>query len=249
LWSLQMRDGWAKDVLFASLLLLGASIKETGLLAGPLYYSLQARRWVDWKLGIRTAAVMVPAVVFTVIVRTMIPAWNDNDAYTTMLGPNLSWVNEGTARYDVATAFRLNMKLYSQASPINLLRLFTYNSIGLLLFLPLFAWRENRDLLLRWAPYVLPILASLLIALNADRRLGSMLFLLLPMSIIGSKHLGAALGIPFHWWIGIFGLQFALNLLQPLTAILPFDLAAAAFLGSVALAWNFRPRVPDPLKD
>jgi hypothetical protein len=237
---LQMSDGWRKPLLFTVLLALGATVKETTVLVGPLYYSLQARRWVDFRLGMQTALVMTPAIVLTVILRTMIPDWNDNDAYTARLGPQLTWVTEGTARYDLVTAFKINMMVYERSSAINLLRLFTYNSIGLLLFLPFFAWRRNRELLLRWTPYWAPVLASLLIALNADRRLSSLLFLLLPMGLHGLEKLGAALGFPASWWIPIFGLQVLLNLLQPLTPTVPFDLAAAVFLFSVGVAWNLR---------
>jgi hypothetical protein len=84
-------------------------------------------------------------------------------------------------------------------------------------------------------PYWLPTLATLLIAVNADRRLGSLFRVLILAGLNGVHALARRLGVDVRSFAIMFLLQFALLLLKRNVPIIPFDLSAAVFLAS--LCW------------
>src|SRR5262249_51528713 len=136
----------------------------------------------------------------------------------------------GQASYDLMDGLRGNWEVYRQMSPINVLRLFTFGSMGLLMFLPFLDLKRNKEVLLRWLPYVGMVAASLLIALNADRRIGSCFPVLILAGIYGLEEFSKSTRIPVEWWQMAFLLQFALLLLKRDVVNNPFDLVAAVFL-------------------
>ncbi|MBV9612921.1 MAG: hypothetical protein JO091_10635, partial [Acidobacteriaceae bacterium] len=223
------------DFLCAAALALGVLTKETVALAGPLFYSLKATRLWDASRFKRFLLVFAPCVCILVAVRILIPAWNDRDDYVQSLPFIYTQVSAGQVKYDLKTAFLGTIDTYRAVTSINLVRLFSYGSLGLQLFLPFFALGPNKQVLLRWAPYWIPILASLLIALNADRRLGSLFPVLIVMGLNGVGQLGAKLNAGMADFCVIFSLQLLLLLLSKDVQIVPFDLAAAVFL--LSLAW------------
>src|SRR5581483_9039798 len=173
------------DWLCAAALAIGMFTKETLVIVIPLHYTLKAAQLIDFRRALRTMLVGAPAIAVYIGLRLAIPAWNDNDAYVQSLPFRYTQVSAGMVKYDLATAFRGTMQVYRSMPPIDLLRLFTWGSLGIFLFLPLFAPKENRVLLLRWTPYWLGVCATLLIALNADRRVGSLFPVLIVMGLAG----------------------------------------------------------------
>lgn len=127
------------------------------------------------------------------------------------------------------------LRTYRGMRAIDLVRLFTSGSLGISLFLPLFDIRTNRILLLRWSPYWVPVTGSLLIALNADRRVGSLFPVLIPAGLNGIRVLADRLEASAKDFQVIFLIQFALLLLNKDFHVIPFDLVAAVFLAS--LCW------------
>ena len=232
-----------QDFLCAAALALGMFTKETLMVAVPLHYSLKAAGLFDMKRLRRSILVGAPAVIVFVAIRMLIPAWNDRDDYVRSLPFIYTQVSAGKVNYDLRTAFEGTIRTYRDYTPVDLLRLFTWGSLGVPFFLPFFDLKENRKLLIRWAPYVFPILATLLIALNADRRMGSLFPVLIVMGLNGVRALSARLDASTRDFQVIFLLLFALQLLKTNVAIVPFDLSAAVFLFSIGwLLYRRQPR-------
>jgi hypothetical protein len=226
------------DWAFALTLVLGITVKETVALVGPLFYTLRARRWIDGPLLVRTILVGLPAFAVLVGIRIMIPAWNKDLAYVGSLPAIYTEVHEGKADWDPISGFIANVNVYAHMSPINVLRLFTFGSMGLLMFLPFLDLRRNKELLLRWLPYVGMVAASLLVALNADRRIGACFPFLILAGIYGLEEFSKSTRIPVEWWQVAFLLQYALLLVKRDVVNNPFDLVAAVFLVTLIVMYH-----------
>lgn len=224
-----------RDYLCAVALLFGVFTKETVMVVVPLHYTLKASRMWDLGRMKRSVLVALPAVGAFVAIRLAIPAWNDHAAYVRSLPYLYTQVSGGDVRADVWTLFHAVMREYRGVPTIDLIRVFTWGSLGIPFFLPLFAPRENRNLFLRWAPYWAPIVGSLFIALNPDRRVGSFFPVLIVAGLNGVRALAARLGVEVKEFLLVFLLQFLLLLLKKSVPIVPFDLAAAVFI--VSLSW------------
>ena len=223
------------DYLCAAALALGIACKETLAVVIPLHYTLKAAGLWDFKRLRRSVLVAAPAVCVFAAIRILIPAWNDRDDYVRSLPFIYTQVSAGLVKYDLLTAFKGTMSAYRGESVINLLRLFTWGSLGIHLFLPFFAWRENKNVWLRWSPFWIPTLGTLLIALNADTRLASLFPVLLVTGLNGVRNLARRLAVNIEDFYVVFLVQIALLLLKKDVSIVPFDLEAAAFLAS--LCW------------
>ena len=218
------------DLLFLLALVVGVTVKETVILAGPLYYSLKATSLWDWRHFKKFIVLFAPALCVLAVIRALIPAWNDRDAYVNSLPFIYTQVSAGMVKYDLVTAFRGTIDVYRQFTPINLVRTFTYGALGVQLFLPFFAPRTNREPLLRWAPYWIPVLLSMLIALNPDRRISSLFPVLIILGLNGLDALARVLNLKTGHFLVLFGLILAMLLLKTDVAIVPFDMQAAAAL-------------------
>lgn len=223
------------DLACAIALALGMFVKETLLVTIPLHYSLKAKRLFDWQRLKRTMLVAVPAICVFVGIRLLIPAWNDRDDYVHSLPFKYTQVSAGLVRYDLRTAFEGTIHTYRTFPPVDLVRMFTWGSLGILLFLPFLNIRENKNVLLRWLPYALPTVLTLFIALNPDRRLGSLFPMLIVMGLNGLRVLGERLGATTRDFQIIFLAEFALLLLKKDVNVPPFDFDAAVFIAG--LCW------------
>lgn len=232
------------DWLFVLSLALGVVAKETVLLIAPLYYTLKAEKFWDWPRIKRTVLVCLPGVCVLVAIRILIPAWNDRPDYVASLPVIYTQVSGGYTKYDFKTAFfgTTHYGLYRDMSSINLLRLFSYGSLGVQLFLPFFAPRANKEVLIRWAPYWLPTVASLFFALNPDRRLCSLFPVLIIMGLNGLQVLAERLEVELSQFTVLFAAITALLLMKKDTPIVPFDLVAAVFIGGLCWMVARKPR-------
>jgi hypothetical protein len=224
-----------KLLLCAILVALGVTAKETVLLTVPLYYTLKCRKLWDPRYFLRVLTVGAVGVCALITIRTLIPAWNDRPEYVRSLPSIYTEVAFGEAKYDLKAAFHGTINEYRKETPIDLVRIFTYGSLGILFFLPLFAPSANQTVLIRWLPYWLPVLASLLIAVNPDRRVSSLFPVLIVAGLNGIKTLQDRLTLRDRDLVALFSVLLALLLLKKNVPILPFDLSAATFL--VWLSW------------
>jgi hypothetical protein len=240
-----------KDLLFVVALVLGVLVKETVILAGPLYYSLKADSWWDARRLKRFVLVFAPGVIVLITVRLLIPAWNDREAYVQSLPFIYTQVSSGMVKYDLLTAFRGTMWTYQQFSPVNLVRMFTYGSLGLFLFFPFFAPRANREPFIRWLPYFLPVIGSMFIAVNPDRRVSSLFPILIILGLNGIAVLARVLSLNTNDFLVLFSMTLALVLFKKDVTVVPFDLEAAVFLGWLVyvVVRKSRTAPPSPLPD
>jgi hypothetical protein len=236
------------DYLCAAALALGMSCKETLAVVVPLHYTLKATRLWDLPRLRRSVVVALPAAIVLVGIRILIPAWNDHADYVRSLPFIYTQVGGGRVKYDLLTGFQDVVDAYRGMSAINLLRLFSWGSLGIHLFLPFFAIRENKNVLLRWTPFWLGIGASLLIALNADRRLGSLFPMLIVMGLNGVRALAKHLGASIADFQVVFAIQFAVLLLKKDVPVVPFDFEAAVFIASLCWVISRAKRRSPPLR-
>ena len=236
------------DWLFVLSLAVGVVAKETVLLIAPLYYSLKAEKLWDWPRIKRTVIVCLPGVCVLAAIHILIPAWNDRPDYVASLPAIYTQVSGGYTKYDLKTAIfgTTHYEMYREMSSINLLRLFSYGSLGMQLFLPFFAPRANKEALIRWAPYWIPTVASLFFALNPDRRLCSLFPVLIIMGLNGLNVLAERLKVPLSQFTVLFAIITALLLMKKDTPIVPFDLVAATFLAGLCWMVARRPRSLSP---
>lgn len=233
-----------QDLPLALTLALSATVKETVILVIPLIYTIRASRFVDWKLAIRTAVVALPCFIILAAIRLAIPAWNDNAAYVESIGPQLSQVHVGTATHNYFDALqRISAYRFETQSPINIIRELTWGSGGLFFILPLLAIRENLVNLLRFAPFLGLTYYGWLMALNFNRRLGAAFPLLIFMAVITLRSWSSSWNIRLVAFIPLFIVQYLLNLMQPVTAEVPFDYAAGVFLLSLGVIYSFREKL------
>jgi hypothetical protein len=224
-----------RDYLCAIALAAGMFSKETLAVVAPLHYTLKATRLVDASRLKRSLLVVAPAICVLVGIRILIPAWNDRADYVNSLPFIYTQVSAGDVKFNVVIGFHGVLRSYRGMRPIELLRLFTWGSLGIQMFLPFFNIRDNLLVLLRWAPYWVAVVGSLLVALNADRRVGSLFPVLIVMGLNGLSALARRLRLPLRDFQAVFLLQFGLLLLNKDVPLVPFDLVAAAFLGG--LCW------------
>jgi hypothetical protein len=239
------------DWLCACALAAGMFTKETLIIVVPLHYTLKAKGLWDLPRLKRTAWVALPAICVFIGIRTYIPAWNNRPDYVQSLPFIYTQVSAGDVDYTLKNGFLGVLRTYRDISPINLLRLFTWGSLGLHLFAPFFSLRKNGNVFLRWAPYWLVVLGTLLMALNADRRLGSLFPVLIVAGLNGIGALADRLGASISDFQIVFLIQFLLVLLKKDVYVVPFDLGAAAFVASlcwlVAKSGRMRERTAAPV--
>ena len=248
-----------RDILLALTLALGATVKETIVLIVPLVYTIRAQRLIDFRLLIRTALIGLPTLLVLLGIRQWIPPYNEMDSYVRQMGPQLTQVHLGTATFSFLDALHRVTEVHLHESPVNILRELTYGSVGILWILPFFAIRSvettafstsggiarssNLILLLRFLPFLALTYLGYFMALNVDRRFAYAFPFWIMMSLNGVRSLAANWNIHIAWFVPIFLFQYALNLLQPLTAALPVDIAVGTLLITLGMLFSFRDRL------
>lgn len=226
-----------RDVLFAVALLVGVSFKETVALAGPLYYTMRVQTLrPDWSLLWRSVVLGLPAMLVMLGIRLWIPSYNGDPAYVAQVGPHLSDVHTGVSEYTFAIGWTIVKEALGKTSAINILRMFTFGSIGIHFFLTVLGVRLKPDLLLRWSPVLVPTGLSLFAALNADRRMGSFFPFLIVCSLLAMRYLSERIRLSQEVFVLAMAVQWAALLLKRDVVILPADLALGLFLTVIGTA-------------
>jgi hypothetical protein len=245
-----------RDILLAVTLVLGAIVKETIVLIIPLVYTIRASRGIDLRLLMRTAFIGSPALLVLVVLRLWIPPYNDVESYVRQMGPQLTQVHLGTATFGFLDALHRVTAARLLETPVNIARDLTYRSVGILWILPFFALRSIRPcsvpnrseiarssnlmLLVRFLPFLALTYLGYFMALNVDRRFTYAFPFWIMMSLNGVRSLASSWNIHIVWFLPIFLFQYILNLIQPLTAAVPVDIAVGALLITLGILFSFR---------
>ncbi len=181
---------WAirrQPAAFALTLLVGVAAKEAVLFALPLWYTLGAKRLVDWRLARETVILAIPAVVLLATVRVLIDARNADLDYAATLPAHLQEFRAYIPGYNYLDLLRdigWDIRAHDRTSDTFLL--YTTGTWGVpLLALVAIGVARNPVLALRLAPFMVLVYAQLLFALNIERLL--------------------VFGFPAMIWLGIEG--------------------------------------------
>jgi len=204
-----------RDALFALSVALGVLAKESVFFVVPLYYTLRTDRWIDPGLLKRCVLLALPAALALVLLRVFIPAWNEDPALLSTLPERVRLVQEGSSSYGYLELFRsVGLERLRNAS---LWDLYSYSAgtFGAILLLPLFAPKRAGLLLLRFLPFLLPVYAQLLFAVNTERLLVLAFPAVLLMALAGIEGLSERLSIGPGWFVPLAFAFVALNVVSP----------------------------------
>ncbi len=144
-----------RDLLFVVLLTLGVTVKESVVFVAPLYYSLNAPRWVDRRLALKTILLAIPAGALLIGIRLLIPAWNNDPSYIASLPERLWLVQFGSSQYGLLWYLREIAPERSRYLSVQALMFFTVRPFGIIVaMMPFFAFRKNLYLFLRYSPFI-----------------------------------------------------------------------------------------------
>ncbi len=239
-----------RPVWAALVLAIGCLSKEVMILAAPLYYLLTAERLLDWKQLRRGILFGLPALAVFLGMRALIPERGFDPAYTSTLPHNVASAYYGHLGYgywqSAREVVRYKIKEFSGWQ----LRALTVNTFGVVVLLPFFAIRKNREPALRWAPFVaLVYVAMLLFSGSYERPLVFCFPAVLIMGLNGLERLSSLTGCGPRW-----PLAFAIALV-PVTWLYPrridplFEVQALIFiLFMAAILHGMKTADPQPLK-
>jgi hypothetical protein len=236
--------------MFAALLVAGVMVKESMLFVAPLYYTLNARRVIDSRLGLRAAALALPAVATLIAIRLLIPAWNDDPDYIATLDIQLWNVQDGSPIYHYVDEFRAEGLPRFQRFDRRTVASYTFYSFGpALVLLPLLAVRKNLPLIVRFSPFLLLVATPMLFAQDTERFLVLAFPAVILMALNGMAAAAERLHVPEAWMlpipIGLLGLQLSYDtrffvppLLQFVTMLLASLLVVFSAVLARALGWT-----------
>ena len=192
------------DALFVLALAIGVLAKESVIFVAPLYYTLRTGRLVDPGLFKRCVLLTLPAILVLLSLRVLIPSMNDDPGYLNTLPETARIVQDGVSSYDYADLFAsIGLRRLRDLSMETLYSL-TIGTFGVLLLLPLFAWKRSGVLLLRFLPFLVLVYAQLLFSVNEERLLAVAFPAVILMALTGVDALAAKLSIRPAWLAPVF---------------------------------------------
>lgn len=229
-----------KHILFAILLAIGVTAKESVVFVAPLYYTFNARTLVDAKMLRRAFLLAAPAILILVLLRVAITPMNGNAEYLATIPENLRDANP----YSIAWLFgnigwpRIQESLAGNLAP------YSIGTFGVsMVFLPLFAIRKNLDLLLRFLPFILLTYSSVLFATNTTRLIVLAFLAVIPMTLYGIRSIVESTGSDERLFIALPLVMFVIQLIRNDGYIVPpllESLVALAYLAFIlqSKAWG-----------
>lgn len=160
-----------KAVAFAAILAVGVLAKESVFFAAPLYHSLNARTWLDWRALAATAAATAPALAVLAALRLFIPQQNGDLAYIASLPEIIARFPDLYPPYGYLDQFhRVAYEQRWLGREWDMLRRYTAGAFGVLplLLAALGAWLRP-SLALRLSPFIALCFAQLLFATDTER--------------------------------------------------------------------------------
>lgn len=159
-----------RDGLFLAVTVLGVCVKESVMFITPLYYTLNARRFLDWQALGKCVLMALPALAVLGTIRVMVPAMNDDLDYVASLPRSLAVVQQGASSYDYGQLLQsIGFERFRRLSASDI-RTYSFGTFGVLvMLLPLFSLRRNSIVFLRFLPFLVLGYAQLLFAVNNER--------------------------------------------------------------------------------
>jgi len=234
------------DLAFGLVLLLGVTVKETVAYAGPLFYTLQARRWWDSRMAGRAVLVGAPALAALLAIRILIPAWNDDPNYTSTLPDELRIVHAGDTHSDLWHNFELVMEERRTTRALDQIRMLSFGAVGILFVLPFLDLRRNASLLLRALPLFALSYLTTLFAFGDQRRVAFAYALFILMSLNGMTVLARWMGAEAKHFLPLFLLLALLLLVQRNSWMTPYDLQSFLFLAYCGGLYYWLQQRPSP---
>jgi len=224
-------------VAFALITAAGVAVKESMLFVLPLVYTFNAARLIDRRAALRTLLAGLPALTTFVVIRTAIPAWNDDPAYIATLPEQLWLVRDGGAEYDLLDVLREEARNRLARFDHNEARAYLFGTFGLAMtILPFFALERNRLWFGRFLPFLLLIASQMLFGHDTERYLILSFPAWLIFALNGVSKLSARFRIDEWTWtlIPITLMLFELVMRNPF--ILPLRYHALALAIAICLA-------------
>ncbi len=206
------------DLLFMILLGVGVLAKESVVFVAPLYYTINATKLLDLKLLRRTVLLSIPALLALFLVRLAIPQLNGDPAYVAQISQQMALVpNYELVPYSLTDLFNtIGMDRFHALTPYNVGLRYLIFPLGVtLLALPFFAVRQNAQLLLRFAPFLVLVYVQLLFAINTERLVVLAFPPLLLMSAAGVRNVMSRLDLHPAYALPLPIALFLLNTLNP----------------------------------
>ena len=234
-----------RALAFAVVVATGVLAKESVLFVIPLYYSLNAARFVDWRLARETGLAALPAVAVFLLLQVTIPERNGDAAYISTLPEIIQRFPELYANYDYYSLLR-DIGYHQRLSDRNFeaLSAMTVNPFGLIApALAAVGLRRHGLLALRLLPFFALVYLQLLFATDTERLLELAAPCLCLMAMAGMDELST--DRPWIKW-PLFSLAvgaFALVLIEPnvFTTDWRVQGALAAVVVGIAAAGALRP--------
>lgn len=191
-----------KAALFMCIVAVGAGVKESMLLALPLYYTLNARSLLDWKLAAKSLLLALPAVAVLLLIRLSVPITNNYDL--------VAWLSYFlSARADGRVNLALVLLPGVRPTLPGAFVLANIATFGVALLLPFLAPKRNLGLLIRFLLFLLMVNGQLLIAEATERLIIYAFPAVILMSLNGLESIAirfrlgtaALLPLPVAWFI------------------------------------------------
>jgi hypothetical protein len=204
-----------KEIFFLVVLTVGVTVKESVIFVAPLYYTFNARKFIDLELAKRMLLLIIPACIVLISVRLGIPKMNDDLTYLNTLSEKLYIVQEGTASYDYWELFR-NVGL-QRFKDLSLSTLGTYSVCPfgfVIMALPFFSAKKNTRLFFKFAPFLALVYSQLLFAVNTPRLLVLGFPAIIIMALNGVFAVSETLFVNPRYFLILTMLLFGLDLIS-----------------------------------
>ena len=236
-----------KNFLFFVLLILGVTVKESVIFVAPLYYSLNAKKVIDFRLAGRNLLMVLPAVGVLLAIRWTIPQLGSDSAYLNTLPDELKVIQPGLGlNYSYLEWAKANGLARLQHLSFSDLHTYTIGTFGAAVtILPLFAVRQALPLFFRFLPFLLLVYSQLIFAGNTERLLVLGFPAVILFALKGIDTVSERLSLSSLHFFVLPLIYFAVYLMDPDNIRMPFESTILV----VYLAVLFQLRGSNPARD
>ena len=163
--------------LFTVLLTCGVLVKEAVIFLAPLYFTFNRNEYSWFDLFVKNIIIVLPAIIVLILIRVLIPDFSANQDYLSTLPNTLRHY----PAYDLKNLFAENGIQRINNFNFTTLKDLTIGTYGLtILVFPLFSFKKNIKVLIRFWPFIALTYFSLFFITDTER----ILVILLPVLII-----------------------------------------------------------------